>query len=190
MRYLIVFLVLLTATTALANHRSTLYQLTQGDADSLVGGFQYALAKSPDNQAVDWSNWATGLSGSIVPFRSYQTSYGQICREYLSTVQLDGSIQQAFGTACQQGDGGWNIAGEKMVKRSQAIKFVYLKQSPRQVVQSCPFNSSPKMNRGGSFHSDRFHEEFRKYHKNFRTTPEPRQIEQQQPSKLIKLVTY
>lgn len=195
MRYLFVFLILFTVSSAFADHRSTLYMLTQGDADSLYGGFQYALVKSPDNQAVDWSNPVTGLSGSTVPIRSYRTSYGQLCREYLSTVQLDGSIQQAFGTACRQDNGGWKIAGEKLVVRPQAMKFVYLSQSTQQVGQSCPFSSTQQMKlkqlpQEQYFHSDDFHEEIRTFKKRNRIMPEQKRIEQQQPSKLIRLVAY
>jgi len=198
MRYLIAFLLMFTASSAFADHRSALYMLTSGDADSLYGGFHYALTKSPDHQAVDWRNPATGLNGSTVPIRSYRTSYGQVCREYLSTVQLDGSMQQAFGTACQQRDGSWKIAGERLIKRSQqAMKFVYVRQPHQQVAQQCPYSSSHPQQRsyhrdyhGQKFHSDRFHEKFRTFKRDRQEIPEQHRIEPEQPSKLLKLVAY
>jgi len=33
----------------------------------------------------------------------------QTCREYQSTIQVDGQPQQSYGTACLQPDGTWRI---------------------------------------------------------------------------------
>ena len=191
--------VFLLTSTAFADQRSSIYLLTSGDADSLASGFQYALAKSPDNQAFDWNNPVTGLAGSTVPIRSYRTSYGQVCRDYMSSVQLDGAMQQAFGTACRQADGNWKISVEKPVQRAQrTMKFVYVKQQPQQVAQQCPFTSAhpqaqqtyKQQYRSKQFHSDRFHEKFRTFKRGGQPAPEKRQVEPEQPSKLLKLVAY
>jgi len=198
MKYVVTLFILILSSTAFADHKSSLYLLTSADADSLSSGFQYALANSPDNRAIDWNNPATGLSGATVPIRSYRTNYGQLCREYLSTVQLGGSMQQAFGTACQQRDGSWKIAGERLIKRSQqAMKFVYVRQPHQQVAQQCPYSSSHPQQRsyhrdyhGQKFHSDRFHEKFRTFKRDRQEIPEQHRIEPEQPSKLLKLVAY
>lgn len=200
MKYVLVFLVLFTASTAMAGQLSSIYLLTGADVDSLSAGFQSALNESPNHQAVDWINPATGLSGSTVPIKSYRTSYGQICREYLSSVQLDGALQQAFGTACQQADGDWKIAGEKPVKRDrQQLRFVYVRQSQQQGSQQSQFAfTHPPIEQSKlkqaplrqNFHSDRFHEEMRTFKKAAQPTPEQRRIEQRVPTKQLKLVAY
>lgn len=40
----------------------------------------------------------------------YRASTGQYCREYQSTVRVDGHYENSYGTACQQPDGSWRIA--------------------------------------------------------------------------------
>ncbi|MDX2480671.1 MAG: RT0821/Lpp0805 family surface protein [Desulfuromusa sp.] len=200
MKYIIILTILFTASIALAEHRSSIYLLTNSDAVSLSGGFHYALSKSPNHQAVDWTNPATGLSGSTLPIKSYRTSYGQVCREYLSTIQLDGATQQAFGTACRQADGSWKIAGQKPVKRAQqALHFVYVKESRQQTSQrpSFAFKHPPikqsnvgQMKTGQNYHSDHFHEKIRTLKRGSQPAPEQRRIEPKQPTKLLKMVAY
>ncbi len=200
MKYFIVLLVLLMASVAMAGQHNSIYLLTHADADSLSGGFQYALAKSPNHRAVDWVNPASGLSGSTVPLRTYRTSYGQICREYLSTVQLGGATQQAFGTACQQSAGNWKIAGEKPVNRHpQALKFVYVKHQVKQVQQSCPFverrapvkqATQKHLQRSRNYPVDRFHEKIHQLKPGEKRPQEPHRMERQEPTKLLKLVVY
>jgi len=201
MRYLVAILFFVTASTAFADQRTSLYLLSNSDAQNLFKGFYFALAKSPDNQAVDWRNPTTGLAGSTVPLRSFQSSGGVVCREYMSTVQFRGSIQQAFGTACRQSGGNWQIIGEKPVTRSpQAMKFVYVRQqAPQQVSQTCPFNHSrpsleqsqgKQLHRGYDLDSDRFHEKSRTFEGDRQQRTSPRKIEEQQPSRFLKLVSY
>ncbi|MFZ0693088.1 MAG: hypothetical protein WAN51_02880 [Alphaproteobacteria bacterium] len=40
----------------------------------------------------------------------YQASNGLTCREYQSTVVVEGRAQNSYGTACLQPDGSWRIA--------------------------------------------------------------------------------
>ncbi len=39
----------------------------------------------------------------------YQDSSGRTCREYQTTVQVDGQWQPGYGTACLQPDGTWRM---------------------------------------------------------------------------------
>ena len=106
--FVMMAVVLFAATTAWA---SSGYQLTRADLQTMAKGFSFALNKSPDRHAVEWINPTSGLQGTTVPLKSYRTSYGQICREYLATVQYPGAFQQEFGTACRQADGRPTAAG-------------------------------------------------------------------------------
>lgn len=72
---------------------------------------QAALERNPDGQAAGWSNPNTGHSGYTVPTSTYQTASGTYCREYQTTVTIDGSEQKAYGTACRQPDGSWKVQG-------------------------------------------------------------------------------
>ena len=56
-----------------------------------------------------WSNPDSGNSGTVTPVRTYQTADDQPCREYTSTVVIDGQTEEAVGTACREPDGTWRI---------------------------------------------------------------------------------
>ncbi len=56
-----------------------------------------------------WSNPDSGYKGSTTPIRTYQTADQQACREYRSTVTIDGRTEEAVGTACREPDGTWRI---------------------------------------------------------------------------------
>ena len=67
-----------------------------------------ALERYPDGQASTWKNPNSGHSGSTTPTRTYQTADGP-CREYQTSVVIDGRTQTAYGTACRQPDGSWKV---------------------------------------------------------------------------------
>jgi len=43
------------------------------------------------------------------PAQVYQSHNGQTCREYQTTVTVDGQQQPGYGTACLQPDGTWRM---------------------------------------------------------------------------------
>jgi len=68
-----------------------------------------AFDTAPSGRTVAWRNPDSGNSGSITPTRTYQTARGQYCREFQQTVTIGGETQQAFGRACRQPSGSWQI---------------------------------------------------------------------------------
>jgi surface antigen len=63
-------------------------------------------------QPIQWSNPQTGNSGTITPIREgTDSATGAYCREFQQTVTIGGRTEQAFGTACRQPDGTWQVAG-------------------------------------------------------------------------------
>lgn len=83
--------------------------LDRADLAAMQQNAQYALEYSPTRQATTWRNPDSGNYGSLTPIETYQSSQGQYCREYLQTVVIGGREQQAYGTACRQPDGSWQI---------------------------------------------------------------------------------
>lgn len=73
---------------------------------------QRSLETAPSGQVTSWSNPDSGHSGTVTPSRTYQTSSGQYCREFQQTVMIGGQSQQAYGTACRQPDGSWQIVNQ------------------------------------------------------------------------------
>lgn len=68
---------------------------------------QQAFA-APPGRPVRWSG--DDAYGEVIAFEPVQTRAGY-CREYQHTVYIGGRPQQAYGTACRQPDGSWQIVG-------------------------------------------------------------------------------
>jgi surface antigen len=64
---------------------------------------------APIGQEITWNNPDSGNYGTVVPTREGTDSSGRYCREYRTTVNVDGRVEEAYGTACQQPDGTWKI---------------------------------------------------------------------------------
>ena len=80
-------------------------------ADEKLAGqtAQGAFEGSKTGQTSSWKNPDNGHSGTITPTKTYQTSAGQYCREFNQTVVIGGKTERAYGTACRQPDGSWQI---------------------------------------------------------------------------------
>ncbi|MFQ5959595.1 MAG: RT0821/Lpp0805 family surface protein [Alphaproteobacteria bacterium] len=70
---------------------------------------QQTLESTPTGQTSTWQNPDSGNSGTFTPTQTYQTAQGQYCREYQTTVTVGGQTEEAYGTACRQPDGSWQI---------------------------------------------------------------------------------
>lgn len=67
-----------------------------------------ALENNRAGQSATWRNPDSGNYGTVTPERTYQNG-GDYCREYSQTVTIGGQSQRAYGTACRQPDGSWQI---------------------------------------------------------------------------------
>ena len=81
--------------------------LDERDRRMAVESTHRALETAPTGTTVAWQNPDTGHSGAVTPTRTYQTASGTFCREYQSSVAIDGKPEQVTGTACRQPDGSW-----------------------------------------------------------------------------------
>jgi surface antigen len=70
---------------------------------------QLALESNKAGVTSSWHNPDTGLSGTTTPLRTYQAETGRYCREYSQTVKIGDKIEEAYGKACRQPDGSWQI---------------------------------------------------------------------------------
>ncbi|MEN6542056.1 RT0821/Lpp0805 family surface protein [Parvibaculum sp.] len=85
--------------------------LDRADRQYMADRTQYALESAPSGQAVEWRNPDSGHYGSVTPQRAYQDN-GSYCREYTQTVNIGGKTERAYGTACRQPDGSWQIVNQ------------------------------------------------------------------------------
>jgi len=65
---------------------------------------------APVGQTISWSNPDTGNYGSVKPTKEgTKSSSGEYCREFQQTVVIGGKTEEAYGVACRQPDGQWEI---------------------------------------------------------------------------------
>ena len=70
---------------------------------------QDALENNASGEQNVWNNPDSGKSGTVTPTRTYQTNDGRYCREFQQTVTVGGREESAYGRACRQPDGSWEI---------------------------------------------------------------------------------
>jgi len=71
---------------------------------------QTALETNSVGQTSSWSNPDSGNSGTVTPTKTVMTAKSsQPCREYQHTVTIGGKTEQAYGRACREADGSWQI---------------------------------------------------------------------------------
>ena len=84
------------------------HRLDDRDKQMAAQAAQQAFESNRTGQASVWNNPDSGNSGSITPTRTFEQN-GQYCRQYKQTIQVGGEPQTAYGTACRQPDGTWQI---------------------------------------------------------------------------------
>jgi surface antigen len=68
-----------------------------------------ALEHVPDGETVVWNNPNNGGAYQVTPAETYQRADGRYCREYVTEVLIGDRRQEAYGTACRQPDGSWQV---------------------------------------------------------------------------------
>lgn len=64
---------------------------------------------APVGAPVTWNNPSTGHAGTIVVQGEGVSPEGRYCREYTHTITIDGRQERAYGRACRQPDGSWQV---------------------------------------------------------------------------------
>lgn len=68
---------------------------------------QVKAASAPVGETIVWKDGAA--SGSVTAIREGHSTGGRYCREFQQDVTIGGKTERAYGTACQQPDGAWEI---------------------------------------------------------------------------------
>lgn len=63
----------------------------------------------PSNHPVHWQDPHSGYGYEVTPLRTWEPNPGQYCREYQTVVTIGGRAEQAYGYACRQPDGSWQV---------------------------------------------------------------------------------
>ncbi len=64
---------------------------------------------APVGEPIRWSNPDSGHYGEVEATREGRTGSGRYCREYQHSVVIGDKVQQAYGVACRQPDGSWQV---------------------------------------------------------------------------------
>ena len=64
---------------------------------------------APIGKKITWNNPESGNYGTVTPLRDGQADSGEYCREFQQTVTIGGREEEAYGYACRQPDGSWQI---------------------------------------------------------------------------------
>ena len=72
-----------------------------------------AITQTPVGQQASWTN-SKNVTYQVRPVKNYYTHSTSTrkrayCREYQTTVTVNGKEQKAYGKACRQPDGAWKI---------------------------------------------------------------------------------
>ena len=87
-------------------------QLDERDRLLMSRSTQKTLEAGKTNVASKWVNPDTGNRGTITPRRTYEVKRGsttRYCREFQQTITVGGKTERAYGRACRQPDGSWQI---------------------------------------------------------------------------------
>lgn len=68
---------------------------------------QVAATNAQVGESIVWNE--QGASGSVTVVRDGTSTSGRYCREFQQQVTIGGKSESAYGTACQQPDGSWEI---------------------------------------------------------------------------------
>jgi len=68
---------------------------------------QVAATTAPIGERIIWQQGAA--SGAVTATREGTSTSGRYCREFLQEVLIGGRKEQAYGTACRQPDGSWEV---------------------------------------------------------------------------------
>ena len=67
------------------------------------------LEKSRSGEGRTWRNPDNGHHGYVTAKKAYKDSDDRYCREYTHKVTIGGKTETAYGTACRQEDGSWEV---------------------------------------------------------------------------------
>ena len=85
-------------------------QLDEKDKILMANATARALEYTPSGHNVPWDNPDTQHSGLVIPTRTYKdTTTHRYCREYTQEVFIGGHKEIAYGHACRQPNGDWEI---------------------------------------------------------------------------------
>lgn len=82
--------------------------LDNADRQYMSGAVSQAH-NAPVGEPISWNNPQSGNHGTILATKDGYSSSGKYCREYQQTIYVGGKEETAYGQACRQPDGSWQV---------------------------------------------------------------------------------
>jgi surface antigen len=83
--------------------------LDRADRTYYSSSVQSTMESNMSGQTSTWRNPDSGNYGTITPTKTIKKD-DRYCREYTQTIHVGGKKQNAYGTACRQPDGTWQLS--------------------------------------------------------------------------------
>ncbi|NLC71382.1 MAG: hypothetical protein GX751_08510 [Desulfuromonadaceae bacterium] len=147
-------------------------RLDDTEKQAMMETLQYALDQNKEGEESSWAIPETGSSGAVTPLASFVNENGNSCRDFISTILINGDEERNNGTACRQADGTWIVVSSSTTSTYAArvasrqihvyrdpylywYPWVYYApyHYPHRIFFSFVFSS-----RHGHFHRSRFHD--------------------------------
>ena len=87
-------------------------ELTQLDKRFIKQTTADTLEYGKPGETSTWSNPDSGHSGEVSANKTYTNESGENCREFETTINVDGESQTTTATACRTENGGWRVVDE------------------------------------------------------------------------------
>ncbi|PLY07101.1 MAG: hypothetical protein C0622_00220 [Desulfuromonas sp.] len=155
-------------------HYGTQSPTAPGAPETIQSGLSFALNNAPDRHAVAFVSQVSENRMTLVPLKTYQTSFGQTCRQYsFSYITANGS-SDGVGVACQNREGNWEV-----------ITMQGDRGSVRNADASCPYASgqNPQLKGANNSQGSRYHSE--EFLRNHRQQLERQKIQQRSGPMLV-----
>jgi surface antigen len=98
--------------------------LDRADQEHAQSTARQTLEQNPPGQTSRWYNPESGNSGTVTPAETRRLPSGLQCRDFESSITIDGRLEKSRGLACKQEDGSWRIAHTVPVAMTPTEAFV------------------------------------------------------------------
>lgn len=90
-----------------ASQHDAFEHMRTADRNLAAATIQGVLEHQSSGELAFWRNEVSGVTGSVMPLRTFKIKTGHFCREFRETLVADGKLSSRIMTACRSDDGNW-----------------------------------------------------------------------------------
>ena len=104
---LLSFAAVLVPRQGSASQHEAFEHMGAADRNLADATIQSVLEDQPSGELNLWRNEASGVSGGVMPLRTFKIKTGHFCREYRETLVAESKLSSRIMTACRSDEGTW-----------------------------------------------------------------------------------